>query len=129
LHAELQRLQVDHEVDRGEVEHGGNDRRDDDLGVGNARDLGHDEGAGAHDGRHDLTARGRGRLDGAGGARWIADPLHERDGERAGGDDVAGRGAVDHAHEAGGEDGDLGRAAARVAGGGEGEIDEIVADL
>jgi hypothetical protein len=63
LHALLQRLLVDHEIDRQEVEQRRNDRGDDDLAVLDAGDLGHDEGAGAHDRRQDLPARRRRRLD------------------------------------------------------------------
>jgi hypothetical protein len=55
-HAELRGLEIDHEVDRHEVEHRRDDRSERDLGVGDAGDLGHDEGARAHDRRHDLAA-------------------------------------------------------------------------
>jgi hypothetical protein len=61
--------------------------------------------------------------------RPVADLLHQRDGQRAGGHHIAGGCAVDHAHQAGGEDRHLGRSAAGAASGGKGEVDEIVADL
>src|SRR5690606_42059544 len=92
-------------------------------------DLGHDEGTRTHDGGQDLTARGSGRLDRAGAVAGIADLLHQRDGEGTGGDHVAGRRAVDGAHQGAGEDGHLRRATAQTAGDGEGEVDEVATHL
>ena len=65
-------------------------------------------------------------FDGAGLHRRIADALHQRNGEGAGGDGVGDRGAGDHAGQAGGDDAGLGRPAAEGAEHGEGELDEII---
>src|ERR687890_404334 len=53
-----------HRAEAGDVvEDGGNQRPERDLAVGHLQELGHDEGGGAHDGRHDLSAGGRDGLD------------------------------------------------------------------
>ena len=56
-HAQFGGLKIDHKVDRSEIEDRRDDRRNGDVGVGDARDLGHDEGACPHDRRHDLPTR------------------------------------------------------------------------
>ncbi len=97
------------------IQHGRNDRRDADCGVGHVDGFGHDEGDRAHHRRHDLTAHRRGRLDRAGEIARIAVALHQRNGELADRHDIGDAGAVDRAHHAGGDDGHLGRSAAGVA--------------
>ncbi len=57
----------------------------------------------------------------------IADPLHQRDRERAAGDDVGDRRAGDRAHQPRRHDGGLGRPAAHVAEQRERDLDEVVA--
>ena len=92
-----------------------------------AEELGHDEGGRAHDRRHDLPA-GRGhRLDGTGERRRIADPLHQRDREGAGGHHVGHGRTRDRAEQPAGHDRDLGRPAGLVAGERQGEIHEELA--
>ena len=93
------------------IEDGRNGRRLDDLGVGDVEVLGHDEGHGAHDRRHDLAAHRRGGLDGTGENTGVAEALHQRDGELAGGQHVGDAGARDGAHQPGGQHGHLGWAA------------------
>ena len=104
-----------HHPERGrEIEQRRDDRRLDHLDIGDVERLGHDEGDGAHDRRHDLAAHAGGRLDRAREGRPIAEALHERDGELAGRDDVGDARAVDRAHERRGDDRHLGRPAAMM---------------
>ena len=49
------RLEVDAEPDAREVEEGRHDGRLDDIDVGNADELSHEEGRSAHDRRHELA--------------------------------------------------------------------------
>ena len=99
----------------GKIEHSRDQRRDDDVFVGNFQELGDNEGRGAHDRRRDLTAvRGHG-LDRAGVLRPEAGLLHHRDGDDAGRHDVAHGRAGDRAEGAGRNDRDLCRAAAPMA--------------
>jgi hypothetical protein len=56
-------LEMDRHENHEEVEHGAEDRRDRNGRVRDVRDLGHDERAGAHHGRHDLPAHGSRGLD------------------------------------------------------------------
>ena len=99
-------LVVGHDEDAEEVHQGREDRDQHDGGVGLAGELGHDEAARAHDGRHEHAADGSRRLDAAGHVRLEAGFLHHGDGEAAGGygvgDGAAGDGpeqaACDHRH-------------------------------
>ena len=58
------------------VEQGRQERRCDDFGVADGQPLGHQEGGGAHDWRHDLAARGRDGLEGTGGLGRVATLSH-----------------------------------------------------
>ena len=90
---------------------------EDDLGIGHLKELGHQEGGGAHHRRHQLAAgRGDG-LDGGGLVGGVAAALDHRDGDDAGGDDVGNGGTGDRAEQGGGDDGDLHRAATVAAHG------------
>ena len=91
--------------------------------VGNAQHFRHQEGAGAHNGRHDLTAGGSGGLNGTGFLGGVAHLLHHGDGHNAGAGHVGGGGAGDHAHQAGGHNGCLGRAGVVVGAGTELDAD------
>ena len=128
LQTQLLRLQMDGDKNTGEVQDGGQDGLDGHLGVGQLHVLRHQEGGSAHDGGHDLTAGGGGRLYRAGELGLIAGLLHHGDGERAGGHGVAHGRAGHHAAQGGGDDGHLGRAAAGPAGQPVGEADEEVGD-
>jgi hypothetical protein len=127
LHPLLHRSDMDEEVDRAEIEEGREDRDEHDVDVRDARELGHQERARAHEGRHDLPARGGRGLDPARLRRAVAELLHERDGEGARGDDVGDGRSADRAHAGRGDDGGLGRAAPLPPRGGIGEVDEELA--
>ena len=110
------RLEVDHDADGDEVE----DARDrGGEGHGRVRDaecLGHDERRGAHDGRNELAAHRRRRLDARGEGRAVAGAHHQRDREGAGRHRVGDGTPVHGAEEAARDHRDLARAAARPAG-------------
>ncbi len=117
-------FQVDHPEHRAEVQQRRNQRGLGDLDEGHVDGLGHDEGHRTHHRRHDLAAhRGRG-LDAAGEGRAIAEALHQRDGELAGGDHVGHAGTGDGAHQCRGHHRHLGRAAQLVAEQAHGEVGE-----
>jgi hypothetical protein len=101
---------VHQQENRAVVENGGDRSGLADGEVGDAQHLGHQEGAGAHDGRHDLAAGGSCRLDGAGLLGRVADLLHHGDGHDAGTGHIGGRGTGDHAHKSAGHNGGLGGA-------------------
>ena len=95
------------------------------LEVGDADQLGDDEGRRAHDRRHDLAV-GRGRdLNRARLGARKAGLFHHRDGKGARGDHIGDRRAGDRAGHARGQDRGLGRAAAIFADHREGEVQEI----
>jgi hypothetical protein len=102
----------------------GKDGHQHDLGIGHAGQLGHDEPAGAHDGRHEHAADGGRRLDAAGHVGPEAGLFHHGDGEGAGGDRVGDGAAGDGAEQAAGDDRHLGRSADLVAHGRQGKVDE-----
>ena len=115
---------MNHPEHRTEVE-----QRRDQRGLGHFEEgyvdgLGHDEGHGAHDRRHDLAAHRRGRLDATSEGRAVTEALHQRDGELAGGDHVGHAGTGDGAHQCRGHDRYLGRAADLVAEQAHGEVGE-----
>ena len=116
------------EPDPRKVEECGDRRRLDDVNVGNADELRHEECRRAHDRRHELSARGRRRLDRPRKVRVVAEFFHHRDGERARADNICDRAARDRAHQSTGEDGDLRRTAARPARNRIGEVDEELAE-
>ena len=111
LEAQTLGFHVHHEAHGQVVQQGGHQGRLGDLHVADAQELGHDEGGGPHDGRHDLTTGGRGGFHGAGKGTAIAHALHERDGEGAGAVDVGGGASRDGPEQGGGKNGDLGGSA------------------
>ena len=122
------RLEVDAEPDAREVEEGRHDGRLDDIDVGNADELSHEEGRSAHDRRHELAARRGSRLNGSSEILVVAEFLHHRDGQGARADNVGDGAAGNCAHEAGRQHGDFRRAAAGPAGDGIGKVDEELAE-
>lgn len=100
-----------HKEDAGEVQNGGQDGGNDDGSIGDAGDLRHKEGGGAHDGRHDLTAGGSGGLHCCGKFRLIAHLFHGGDGDAAAADGIGDGGAGIHSLQGAGDNGDLGGAA------------------
>ena len=123
-HALLHRGKVHQQIDRPEIEKGGKDRDQNDLQIGDLGELAHEERTGPHQRRHDLPA-GRGRRFHAAGLRGpVAQPLHQRNREGAGGHDVGDGRTRDRAHAGGGDHGGLRRPAPLASGGGVGEIDE-----
>ena len=118
---------MDSDVDAGEVEHGGQDGLQCHMRIGNAHVLRHQEGGGAHDGGHDLAARGGAGLRGAGKVVAVTHPLHHGDGERAGGGHICRRTAGNHAEQAAGHRGHFSRAAGGVARNQTGQVNESVA--
>ena len=121
-------LEVDHQEDAGEIQGGRQDGAHQDVGVLSIRHLSHQEGRSAQDGGHDLTAGGSGRLDGAGKLGGIAGPLHQGDGDRAGGHGVAHGGAGHHAAQGGGNDSHLSGAAGGRAGDAVGAVNKERSD-
>ena len=99
-------------------------RPDDDLRVGHANHLRHDEGRRPHDGRQELAADRGGGFHGASELARVADALHQRDGEGAGGDDVGHGRAIDGAEKARRNDGNLGRSPLGVTGHGQRNVVE-----
>ena len=124
LQADRGGVEVDHEVGRAEIEKGRDHGRERHLGVGDAQDLGHQEGARPHDRRDDLAAGGVHGLDGAGHRPAEAGGLHQRDVEHPVDDHVGHRGAGGRADQGARDDGDLGRPAAGPAGDAAREVDE-----
>ena len=82
------RLKVHAEPHARKVEERGDRCRLDDLDVGDAHELRHEERCRAHDRRHELSARGGRRLDRAREVRVVAEFLHHRDRKRARADDI-----------------------------------------
>ncbi len=106
------------------VQHGRNHRGDRHIAVRNLEEQRHDERGRAHDRRHKDAACGCAGLDAAGIGRPEAHTLHRRNGHHAGGQHVGDDAAAHRAHQAAGEDGDLGRPAADVSEQREGKIEE-----
>ena len=119
---------MDSDVDAGEVQHSRQNGPHSDLAVRLTGELRHQKGGGAHDGGHDLAAGRGGSLHGAGKFTLVAGLLHHGDGDGAGGDGVAHRGAGHHAAQGGGDDRHLGGAAGSSAGHGVGQADKEVGD-
>ena len=112
LHAHLLGAKVHHEHDSEVVQEGGSEAGEHDRRVGDSEERTHDERRSAHDRRHEDSARaGRGFYGPCEIVR-VADFLHERDRERSGRGHVRLRASGDRPHQAGGDDGDLRRAAA-----------------
>ena len=109
-----------------EVQYGGNDGALNDGRIRFVRERDHQEGAGAHNGRQDLSAGRSHRFYAGSEFRLVAAGLHERDGEGAGTDDVGDGGTVDAAHQRRGHDRGKRGAAAQLAGQGKRQvIDEL----
>ena len=81
-------LKVNAEPNPCEIEKRGDRRRLDNIDVGDADELRHEERRRAHDRRHQLSARGGRRLDRPRKVRVVAEFFHHWDGERARADDV-----------------------------------------
>jgi hypothetical protein len=113
------------EEKHGQVVH---DRRHqghlDDGQVAGVGELGHQKGAGTHDGRHQLTTGGGGRFDGAGHMGPVADFFHHRDGEGARGRPRCRRPSRTSIPEARGHHRCFGRSPGEAAGEGIGQFDE-----
>ena len=116
LQAQALCLQMDGNENAGEVQNSGEDGLHSYLRIGQIHVFRHQEGSGAHDGRHDLSAGGGGRFHRAGKLGLVAGLLHHGDGHGAGGHGVAHGGAGHHAAQGGGNDGHLGGTAAGPAG-------------
>ena len=99
---------MDCDEDAGEVKHCREYRSQRDLGIGHVHVFRHEEGGGAHDGRHYLSAGGGRGLNGARKIGAVAGLFHHGNGDGAGRDGIADGGAGDHAAERGGDDRDLG---------------------
>ena len=97
------------------------------LRVGDADIFGHQERGGAHHRRHQLAVDAGRAFDRAGLHRRVADALHQRDGEGAGGHHIGDRRAGDHAGHAGRHDRGLGGPAAELPEQRERDLDEIIA--
>ena len=117
-----------HNVEQGDVR---NYRRQervlDDLRIGHADVLGHQECRRAHHRRHDLAINARSDLDRACLCRAVADALHQRNRERAAGHDIGDRRAGNHAHQARRDHRSLRWSAPHVAEQRKRDLDEIVA--
>ena len=126
LHIELAGLKMN-DVDQGDIgNHRGQDRVLDHLKVGNTHVLHHQEGRGPHNRRSQLTVSrssdfNRARLGGR-----ETHPLHQRNGKGTGGDHVGNGGTGNHATEATGYHGCLGRSATHVSQQRIGHLDEVV---
>ena len=123
---ELHRLQV-HDVHERDVGGDGRDHRMlDDLGIAHPGELGDQERRRAHHRRRELAVGRRRDLHRSRLLRREAGALHQRDGERPGGDGVRDRrSGVDAAHRRGDNRGLCGTTA-KVAQQRERELDEVV---
>ena len=117
---------MDGNKDAREIQHGGKNGLQHDLAIGQIHIVRHQEGRGAHDGRHDLAAGGRGCLCGSGKLRLIAGFLHQGDGDRTGTDGVRHRRTGNHTLHGADHNGNLCRAAGKSAHGCVGNIDEEI---
>ena len=116
LEAELLCFEVDRNEYTCKVQERREYRLERDLAVRNADILGHQERRRAHDGGHDLAAGGCSGFNGACKLGLVAGLFHHGDGDGAGGDGVADRGAGNHAAQSRGYDRDLCRAAGGSTG-------------
>ena len=124
LETPLSRPEVHLEVHPGEIEDGRDDCRRGDGDIPDAEKLGHDEGARPHDGRHDLSARGGRRLDGAGEIGLVPHFFHQGYGERPGRRDVRRRAAAYGPHKGAADDRHFGGASHETASQNHGDIVE-----
>ena len=106
---------MDGNENSGKVQHSGQNSTKCHFRVGDVHIFRHQEGRRAHDGGHDLAAGGGCRFHCAGKFTLIPRLFHHGDGNRAGGDGVAHRGAGHHAAQGGGDDRHLGRAAGEAS--------------
>ena len=106
---------------------GGQQRVTNDVGVGNAHVLDHEERRCPHDGRHDLAIDRRSRFNGTGTNTAVAGLFHERNGENTPRDHIGhGRGrhnAIDGRRH----HGNLGGAATQMPQQGKGHLHHVVA--
>ena len=91
---------------------------------GDAGEVRHHDGGRAHDRRHDLTGARRGRLDAAREGRRKPALLDHRNRDDPGRDHVGHRAARHGSEQAGGEDGGMGRPAAKPLGEVHRELDQ-----
>ena len=127
LQVGLQRLEVDDVEQRDVRDHRRQEGVLDHLRVRDADILDHQEGGGTHHRRHDLPVDRAGDLDRPGLVAAVADALHQRDGEGAGGHHVGDRRAGDDPGRRRRDDRRLGRPAAHVAEQRKRRLDEVVA--
>ena len=118
--------------DMGDVKQGGIGRKGrygsglDDLHVRHVDIFGNDKGGRAHDRRSQLPVRAGGHLDRGGLFGRIADFFHQRNGKRAGGDDVGNTGAGHQTGQTAAHNGRLGRSALKPPQQGQGQLNEIL---
>ena len=117
-------FQIDSHTETDVIQQAGNDSGDDDGRVGDARQIGHNKSGCTHDWRQKWAARGGNSFHSAGKLGRIANFFHQRDGERARRDNVRHSGAVDGAHQRGGNHRRFCRAALHAAGQRVGDVNE-----
>jgi hypothetical protein len=93
LEPEFLGFEVNEKQNRDVIHHCGDKGDLDDGQVTGIGEFGHEEGARAHDWRHELPPGAGGRLNRPGHVRPIPHALHHGDGERTGGDHVPHGGA------------------------------------
>ena len=120
---------VDAEPHGTEEQYGWQDRGRHDGGIGCGCKFDHDEGTGAHQGRHDLSATGGDSFHRPGKGRRIAQPAHGRQGERPGRGDIGGRRARNRTEQGRCQHGDLGRPRLEPARAGQRQVHEPLARL
>ena len=128
LEAQALRLQVHRQEHAQEVQAGRQDGPDDDVRIGHAQVVRHEEGRRAHDGGHDLPAGGGRGLHRAGEVLVIPGLFHHGNGNGARGHRVAHGGAGHHAAQGRGNHRHLGRAAGVAAGEAVGQFNEEPGD-
>src|SRR5690606_19903693 len=127
LHAGLHRREMDNVEQRDIGNHRRQEAVTDDVGVGNADILHHQEGSGAHHRRHQLTIDRGGHFNGACLLLAETHALHHGYGEGPGGHGVGDGGAGNKPRHPRADHGGLGRTATIMPQHRERELDEIVA--
>ena len=113
--SETFRLKMDRQQKADVVEERRCDGGECHIGVRQIQKFRHDEADRAHDRRGELTACRCHGFDSAGKFLLVARALHERNGDGTGRRDIGDGRAIDHAHETGGDDRHLRRAAGCTA--------------